>query len=226
MFFSLPALRASGQEDAFGLQEVHQCHQGQADQAVGVASLEVLKKTDAKAFSLEAAGAAIGLLGPQIALYGLVAQGAKADGIGLYPQLAVSTAGVEQAEPGMKGDAAAGHFPELLGGMLMATGLAQYAAVQAQALVGADDEMVGVIGGQGPGFGLAESSRQCGHRFAGPGRLIDVRAFMAEGQAQLFQKQVSGRGGGGQQEWQAGRWHGRAPGSRGARVPEIQGLFF
>lgn len=211
------SVATSGQYDALGQQEINQSHQGQADKAVGVATLKALKQGDAQGFGLEAAGAAIGLVGEQVALNLLSAEMPEADFKGFGDNLTSPGAGIEQAESGLKQDGFARQVFELMPGTLMIAGLAECFIPEGQYLIRANDQAVRVGIGKGPGLGLAEPEHQAFGVFTGEGGFVNIRAGNRKRQSKLFQQGPAGGRGRGQQEWQGWLWHGeesRSPKSR------------
>lgn len=198
----------SGQYDALGQQEVDQGHQGQADKAVGVATLKVVKQCDAQGLGLEAASTAIGFVCEQVALNLLSAEVAKTDLKWFGDSLAALRARIEQAEPGAKGHGFSGQPFKLFPGTLMVAGLAECFIPEGQHLIRADDQAVRVGTGKGSGLGLAEPEHQAFGIFTGEGGFVDIRAGHRKRQSKLFQQGPAGGRGRSQQEWQEWLWHG------------------
>ena len=93
--------------DAAGVQHVHQANQGEADQAVAVATFCAAKQANAQAFCFEAAGAVEGLFGCQVAHDLRLTEWAKMYGERYAVGLLLSAGAIEECESGQEGHAVA-----------------------------------------------------------------------------------------------------------------------
>src|SRR5258705_8062679 len=103
----------SRQLDAFVSQHAAQIDERQADQRIGIVTLESRRKRDTETFDARASGAIIGLLRAQIALNLLSAQFAHVDDIECGRSLLARRARIEQAEGGMERYCPSAHQREL-----------------------------------------------------------------------------------------------------------------
>ncbi|MNG05844.1 hypothetical protein D3C84_890570 [compost metagenome] len=147
-----------------------------------------LEQADAQTFGLEAAGAVVRLFSAQVALDARQVQFTHVHCERHAVDLAVAGSAIEQGKAGKEGDMVAAGGEQLLASSFEGVRLAENLFAEHGDLVGADDQVLGVAGGQGLGFLPGQALDQLNGRLFGQALFVNIRGGPAEGQAQAFKQ--------------------------------------